>query len=53
MVPRGERHKGATPGHAQRVAVGAPVATWEAAFQHCNEEHIAAWFSVSWEDRLA
>jgi hypothetical protein len=30
----------------RRVAVEAPRARWEAAFQHCQREHIAAWFSV-------
>jgi hypothetical protein len=39
--------------NGQRVPVDAPKATWEAAFQRCTDEHIGAWFSVLWEDRLA
>jgi hypothetical protein len=33
-----------------RVAVVAPISTWQAALDYCNEQHIGAWFSVSWEE---
>jgi len=39
--------------NGHRVPADAPKATWDAAFQWCKGEHIGAWFSVIWEDRLA
>lgn len=37
----------------QRVTAQMTEPRWEAAFERCRREQLAAWFSVAWEDRHA